>query len=47
MVQGFQQLAPMFSVPAGALGKKKGGSGSSANHTERNEYTEDRNILLN
>ncbi|KOP64924.1 hypothetical protein AMS62_06430 [Bacillus sp. FJAT-18019] len=34
VVQGFQQLAPMFSVLAGALGKKKGSSGSSANHTD-------------
>jgi len=34
VVQGFQQLAPMFSVLAGALGKKKGGGGSSANHTD-------------
>ncbi|MGG3284129.1 hypothetical protein [Paenibacillus solani] len=34
VVQGFQQLAPMFSVLAGVLGKKKGGGGSSANHTD-------------
>lgn len=38
VMQGFQQLAPMFSVLAGALGKKKGGGGSSpASHTDTHD----------
>ncbi|SEM22967.1 hypothetical protein SAMN04488688_11076 [Paenibacillus sp. cl141a] len=36
VMQGFQQLAPMFSVLAGAL-KKKGSGSSSTAYTDQNE----------
>ncbi len=37
VMQGFQQLAPMVSLLAGAFTKKKGGRGSSTAYTDQND----------
>lgn len=41
VMQGFQQLAPMVSLLAGALGKKKGGGGSGSSPSAFTDQNED------